>query len=404
MGLLGQPQAPAASAAAKAAVDLVLDGSPGAPPAARMVVPLSSGPVSFHLGAGDTVASLVDSLVANDPSLSVDDVVLRSPSGVALAGSTPWASVLRESSVAAGAPLQLELSGEVHSLVPSYDGTKARLGGSLDITQLLKKEDFAAVAKALRRDTRSAMPKQEFVELCEKYEIDELEAEFLARSLAGCGSILYFYDEPNLASTLFIKPRRVFKQLHRTLNVMTPNEIAAANPKTELLASMEAEIEPLTEIKSTIESKSAASASRMMFLGFAGVVAQLGIITRLTWWEFSWDIMEPVSYVVMIGQAVLLYGFYNVTSADPDSYEGLRGYFYDRKYKALCRKLDFDPDHYDSLVAAYERLQYGSPRTRAEEKAREMAEDVARRLLAENGIASDFDHDVADEPKPTPAA
>ena len=38
-----------------------------------------------------------------------------------------------------------------------------------------------------------------------------------------------------------------------------------------------------------------------------------GILARLTWWEYSWDIMEPVTYFVTYGTAMAAYGYFVVT-------------------------------------------------------------------------------------------
>ena len=46
-------------------------------------------------------------------------------------------------------------------------------------------------------------------------------------------------------------------------------------------------------------------------LGFMGM--QFGFLARLTWWEYSWDIIEPVTYFVTYGTAMALYAYYLVT-------------------------------------------------------------------------------------------
>lgn len=40
---------------------------------------------------------------------------------------------------------------------------------------------------------------------------------------------------------------------------------------------------------------------------------QFGILARLTWWEYSWDIMEPVTYFVTYGTAMLAYAYFVIT-------------------------------------------------------------------------------------------
>jgi len=40
---------------------------------------------------------------------------------------------------------------------------------------------------------------------------------------------------------------------------------------------------------------------------------QFGLLARLTWWEYSWDIMEPVTYFVGYGSAIAMFGYYILT-------------------------------------------------------------------------------------------
>ncbi len=40
---------------------------------------------------------------------------------------------------------------------------------------------------------------------------------------------------------------------------------------------------------------------------------QFGLLARLTWWEYSWDIMEPVTYFVGYGTTMAMYAYYVVT-------------------------------------------------------------------------------------------
>jgi len=40
---------------------------------------------------------------------------------------------------------------------------------------------------------------------------------------------------------------------------------------------------------------------------------QFGALARLTWWEYSWDIMEPVTYFVTYGTTMMWFVYYLVT-------------------------------------------------------------------------------------------
>lgn len=51
----------------------------------------------------------------------------------------------------------------------------------------------------------------------------------------------------------------------------------------------------------------------LTWVGLGLMSVQFGILARLTWWEYSWDIMEPVTYFVTYGTAMAAYAYYVLT-------------------------------------------------------------------------------------------
>ena len=43
---------------------------------------------------------------------------------------------------------------------------------------------------------------------------------------------------------------------------------------------------------------------------------QFGVLARLTWWEYSWDIMEPVTYFVTYGTGIVAYAYFVLTKQE----------------------------------------------------------------------------------------
>ena len=50
---------------------------------------------------------------------------------------------------------------------------------------------------------------------------------------------------------------------------------------------------------------------------------QFGVLARLTWWEYSWDIMEPVTYFVTYGTTMAMFAYYVCTKQVTKSIEYL---------------------------------------------------------------------------------
>ena len=80
-----------------------------------------------------------------------------------------------------------------------------------------------------------------------------------------------------------------FNQRHRDLCIGTLQK------KSQLVASAEKRTDMLT----------------WLGLGLMGV--QFGALARLTWWEYSWDIMEPVTYFVTYGTSIAIFAYYTLT-------------------------------------------------------------------------------------------
>jgi hypothetical protein len=79
------------------------------------------------------------------------------------------------------------------------------------------------------------------------------------------------------------------------------------------LESVERELRPLLIIRRDIEKECDAYSERMFWAGFSAVCFQVGIFARLTWWEYSWDIMEPITYFATFSTVVISMAYYVVT-------------------------------------------------------------------------------------------
>ena len=79
------------------------------------------------------------------------------------------------------------------------------------------------------------------------------------------------------------------------------------------LEKLQLELKPLEELKTEIESRSAKRTTAVVWGGLAYMALQFGLLARLTWWEYSWDIMEPVTYFVGYGTAMAAYAYFILT-------------------------------------------------------------------------------------------
>lgn len=86
--------------------------------------------------------------------------------------------------------------------------------------------------------------------------------------------------------------RSLVGQLYEALNV----EEHQAAQEQKLVAEIEAlreELAPLEKQKAELTQMAERRTNHLTWLGLGMMSVQFGILARLTWWEYSWDIMEP---------------------------------------------------------------------------------------------------------------
>lgn len=115
--------------------------------------------------------------------------------------------------------------------------------------------------------------------------------------------------------------------------------------KIELLKE---ELLPLEKIKAGLTTDADAKTSRLLWIGLALMSTQGGALAWLTWWVYSWDIMEPVTYFITYGSAMAFYAFFVLTKQDyvyPDARDRQFLHYFHRKSK----RQNFNVDQYNKL-------------------------------------------------------
>ncbi|XP_034941225.1 calcium uniporter protein, mitochondrial [Chelonus insularis] len=101
-------------------------------------------------------------------------------------------------------------------------------------------------------------------------------------------------------------------QLYETFQCSEHNSILEREVIAELEQVM-VELEPLELKKQELEIAAERRANFHSWIGLVAMAIQFGVLARLTWWEYSWDIMEPVTYFVTYATGMLCYIYFIVT-------------------------------------------------------------------------------------------
>ncbi|BET01213.1 Protein of unknown function, DUF607 [Nesidiocoris tenuis] len=141
--------------------------------------------------------------------------------------------------------------------------------------------------------------------------------------------------------------RTLVSQLYATLNV-SEHVIKKEKLLAESLEKLQVELEPLEKKKMELDARASRKTNAMTWVGLGLMSVQFGILARLTWWEYSWDIMEPVTYFVTYGTAMATYAYFVLTKQEyflPDVRD--RQYLIDVHKRAS--KIGLDLDQYNRL-------------------------------------------------------
>lgn len=127
-----------------------------------------------------------------------------------------------------------------------------------------------------------------------------------------------------------------------------------ALPVTAAAESDPASVEELKAMeaqKAEIDLAAGAQVRRELWCGLAYLVVQTAGFMRLTFWELSWDVMEPICFYVTSMYFMAGYAFFLRTKKEP-SFEGFFESRFVAKQKRVMRARGFDLRRYEELRRA----------------------------------------------------
>jgi len=108
------------------------------------------------------------------------------------------------------------------------------------------------------------------------------------------------------------------------------------------------ELKMLQEKKEEIDVQAHKEVRRILYSGLCLALLQVGLFFRLTFWEFSWDVMEPIAFFATTSSIVIGYAYFLITARDP-SYQDLMKRLFLSRQRKLFKKLNFDVERFKEL-------------------------------------------------------
>ncbi|KAF3496085.1 hypothetical protein DY000_02054608 [Brassica cretica] len=158
------------------------------------------------------------------------------------------------------------------------------------------------------------------------------EAHVFARVLDDAGVVLIFRDK------VYLHPDKVVDLIRRVFPTdETPEE-----------AQIKEEFNKMRTMKEEIDVLAHRQVSKILWFGLATAIVQISLFVRLTFWEFSWDVMEPITFFATATSIILGYAYFLITSSDPTYQDLMKRLFLSRQRK-LLKTQRFDAERFQAL-------------------------------------------------------
>lgn len=209
-----------------------------------------------------------------------------------------------------------------------------------EVRKVLRASQAEMIRSKLGEVERDWVTYNEFLGLIEESCGGNREQAFaFAKTLDDCGSVIV------LGNVVCLRPHQVAKAIQ---SIVSPPVVS--DPKDD---PQRQELELMEEQKAEIDRKAEALVRRELWAGLGYMVVQTAAFMRLTFWELSWDVMEPICFYVTSAYFMLGYTFFLRTSKEP-SFEGFFQSRFSAKQKRLMKTHNFDLERYNELKKSFD--------------------------------------------------
>ncbi|KAG8484759.1 hypothetical protein CXB51_021253 [Gossypium anomalum] len=223
--------------------------------------------------------------------------------------------------------------------------------------KLMRLVNVESLKTKLGMEGKEVIGYSELLKACESMGIARSldEAIAFARVLDEAGVVLLFRDKvylhPDkiyLANEIQIRSIRLDNRTDSVKWVVDLIRRAVPLALTPEDDPIRDELKRLQEKKEEIDVLAHKQVRRILWSGLGLAMVQVGLFFRLTFWEFSWDVMEPIAFFTTATGIVMGYAYFLLTSRDPTYQDLMKRLFLSRQRK-LFKKHKFDVDRLKEL-------------------------------------------------------
>jgi len=229
----------------------------------------------------------------------------------------------------------------------------------IPVEDLLKRADAIKVRKELNSMGEQKISRLDFCRICNKYGFREQESLLLLESFHQSGIVLNFSNTSNTAlkETVFIKPQDVLDTIWATFDLNGATRTQEIQRREQELEALSKELGALSTAKALIDEAAEREANRNIWIGGFVPLTAFGLLFRMTYWEYSWDIVEPISFFVSTMGPICFFYVWYAAKKEEFSLAGWRDQMMERSRTNLYRLKSFDLERYNYIVRAIEECK-----------------------------------------------
>lgn len=203
-----------------------------------------------------------------------------------------------------------------------------------EANNLMRLVDVEALKTQLGTGGNEVVRYSELLQACETLGLAKSaeEAKVLAKVFDDAGVIFIFRDKA------YLHPHKVMDIIRKAVPLALLPENDPTKEELKTLQAKQDEIDLLAHKQ----------VRRILWAGLGLSLAHISLFFRLTFWEFSWDVMEPITFFCGSSGLIIGYAYFLVTSRDPTYQDFMKRLFLSRQRK-LIKKHNFDVQRFMEL-------------------------------------------------------
>jgi len=298
----------------------------------KLVVPLpSKGPRVFTLPFGK-IKSFIDDMKIDDSSVKEIDIL--DADDLRLAKSTDISHLVEQD-------WKLRINNRTYFVKAStHHGVKRPLVDQRSVEKF--KEWFMSVS-----ENKQSLDHAMYLQKCQDFGISEQQANDILKELKKLMLIFHFKSHIELESKIYLNPAQLSQAIEQVL--LLESVKLPLSERMDRLQKLKDQLAPLEDLYRSLQVRSEKSVKIIAWSVFVGLCAQWILFARLTWWDYSWDVIEPVTYFTTVVETILAGYLYFLCKKDEYTNTDMKHILANWRLKTLSKKHNFDVKNYENL-------------------------------------------------------